>query len=65
MATPIEAAAVGVIAAMLLIGLSGRLSLKLMLESVNITAMTLLVLVARQGAWLICLEPLICGNYAS
>lgn len=49
-ATPTEAAAIGVFAAMLLVGASGRLSVKLMkdamLATVTTTAMTLLILVA-------------------
>lgn len=49
-ATPTEAAAIGVLAAMALVALSGRLRLKLvkdaMLATVSTTAMTLLILVA-------------------
>jgi tripartite ATP-independent transporter DctM subunit len=49
-ATPTEAAGVGVVAALLLVGLAGRLSVPMlvqcMLTTVSITAMTLLILVA-------------------
>jgi len=49
-ATPTEAAAVGVIASLVLVGVRGRLSLRLLrdasLTTVRVTAMTLLILIA-------------------
>ncbi|PWS37968.1 hypothetical protein DFH01_01240 [Falsiroseomonas bella] len=49
-ATPTEAAGVGVVAALLLVGLSGRLTVHMLVQSmlttVGVTAMTLLILVA-------------------